>query len=768
MRNTVYILLFTLSFFTKNVVAQDIAEKNHYLLDSLDFNKISPDEKIIIDSCLTLYHNTKEDTSKFQALNYIIENCWSDAVWQGYNYFVYSKSAELLKQKHSQQIEKTLTNIYANSLSNYAVEVSYKGDDEKALEFLSKAQKLYEKTDNLMGKAYLLHNIGFTIHSQGKTEKAVEMLKESLTLHKQLKNNHGIGYCLNNIGFFYKDLGKLNEALDYFHQSLDLRIKEKDVKNMATCYNNIAYVHMSQGENEKAIEYFEKCMNIYDSINKPSGKATAILNLASIYKKNNEVDKAMDYYQKAFELYRDAEDPAGEALTLSHISSIYQSNGDLDKAIEKMQESLIINERIKSVGAIANNSVNIGRIMFLKGQTGEAKKLGLKALKLGQELGYPSTIKTAAHLLFDIYKSEKNGMKALEMHELYIQMRDSLKNENSQQTLIKQQAKYEYESKKTINDAKFEKQIAIEKEEKAKQKVIIYSVISGLILLTIFLIFVFNRLQLTRRQKNVIEKQKVEVEDSKKQLEQKNKEITDSIQYAKRIQSAILPSDKLVKEYLQNSFILYKPKDIVAGDFYWMESVGNKILFAAADCTGHGVPGAMVSVVCNNGLNRSVREYGLTDPGKILDKTREIVVNEFKKSEEDVKDGMDIALCSLEGSTLQYAGANNPLWIIRNGELLETKADKQPIGQFDSQVFYTSHTIELQKGDSVYLFSDGYIDQFGGEKGKKFKSKPFKNLLLSIADRDMEEQRTLIDNAFTQWKGDIEQVDDVCVIGFKI
>ena len=406
--------------------------------------------------------------------------------------------------------------------------------------------------------------------------------------------------------------------------------------------------------------------------------------------------------------------------------------------------------------------------MFLKGKNSEAKTLVLKGLKLGKELGYPHTIRTAAYILFAIYKAENNGMKALEMHELYIQMRDSLKNENSQQTIIKQQAKFEYESKKTIDDAEHEKQLAIEKEEKAKQRVIIYSVISGLVLLAIFLFFVFNRLQLTRRQKNVIENQKIEVEDSKQQLEQKNKEITDSIQYAKRIQSAILPSDKLVKEYLQDSFILYKPKDIVAGDFYWMESVGNKTLFAAADCTGHGVPGAMVSVVCNNGLNRSVREHGLTEPGKILDKTREIVVNEFKKSAEDVRDGMDIALCSLEGNTLQYAGAHNPLWIVRNGELLETKANKQPIGQFENPTPYTTHTIELQKGDSVYLFSDGYIDQFGGEKGKKFKSKPFKNLLISIADKNMQEQRNLIDKAFINWKGDIEQVDDVCVLGFKV
>ena len=252
------------------------------------------------------------------------------------------------------------------------------------------------------------------------------------------------------------------------------------------------------------------------------------------------------------------------------------------------------------------------------------------------------------------------------------------------------------------------------------------------------------------------------------ELKEKNTEIMDSIAYAKRIQSAILPPAKLVKEYLQESFILYKPKDVVSGDFYWMEQIGTKVLFAAADCTGHGVPGAMVSVVCNNALNRSVREYTLVDPGKILDKTRAIVIQEFEKSEEEVKDGMDIALCSLQGNTLKYAGAHNPLWIVRNGEVLETKANKQPIGKFDKQIPYTTHTFELLKGDSIYIFSDGYVDQFGGEKGKKFKSKAFRNLLLSIQDKTMEEQRVSIDEAFETWRGNVEQVDDVCVIGVKI
>ncbi len=272
--------------------------------------------------------------------------------------------------------------------------------------------------------------------------------------------------------------------------------------------------------------------------------------------------------------------------------------------------------------------------------------------------------------------------------------------------------------------------------------------------------------------------EKKEVERQKHLVDEKNKEITDSITYAKRIQEAILPSRYSLAENLQNGFILFKPKDIVSGDFYWLEKQQEQLFFAAADCTGHGVPGAMVSVVCANSLSKALLEENITDPGKLLDRTRELVVQRFEKSGEDVKDGMDISLCSLQFSenskssksfaSLQWAGANNPLWIVRNHELIEYKANKQPIGKVDSPQAFTTHTIELQKEDTIYIFTDGFADQFGGEKGKKLMYKPFKNLLMSIQDKNMDEQKELLEQHFENWKGSLEQVDDVCIIGVRI
>lgn len=287
------------------------------------------------------------------------------------------------------------------------------------------------------------------------------------------------------------------------------------------------------------------------------------------------------------------------------------------------------------------------------------------------------------------------------------------------------------------------------------------------------IILFWNRsMQKEIERRKIIEQQlmqsTIEILAQKTIIETKNKEITESIEYAQHIQHALLTPSHIVKEYLKKSFILYKPKDIIAGDFYWIEHVDDKIFFAAADCTGHGVPGAMVSVLCHNALNRSISEFGLDQPAKILDKTRAFVIEEFANAEEEVKDGMDIVLCMLQGNHLAYAGANNPLWIISNGELTEIKADRQPIGLFDHSHPFTEHTFELKKGDTVYIFSDGYRDQFGGPKGKKFKVEPFRKLLLSIQQAPMSKQRMIIDQVFEEWKGNLEQIDDVCVIGVRI
>ncbi len=266
-------------------------------------------------------------------------------------------------------------------------------------------------------------------------------------------------------------------------------------------------------------------------------------------------------------------------------------------------------------------------------------------------------------------------------------------------------------------------------------------------------------------------RQKEEVERQSRKVVELYKNVTDSIRYAKRLQESILPPEKRIKELMPESFVLYRPKDIVSGDFYWVEKVGDKVLFAAVDCTGHGVPGAFMSLVGHNGLNQAIKEHGLTRPSEVLGDLNRIAFEMLHKDRDQfVRDGMDMALCSLdpERMVLEYAGANCPLYLVRDGEVVQYSPDKKPIGGFElTGEAFTDHRIQLIKGDVIYIFSDGYADQFGGANGKKFLYRRFRELLIGIHDRPMDRQKSMLLEALNEWKGAQEQVDDILVIGMR-
>jgi serine phosphatase RsbU (regulator of sigma subunit)/tetratricopeptide (TPR) repeat protein len=621
-------------------------------------------------------------------------------------------------------------------------------------------------------------------------------LQGEVSKKEQIFFSKNKAFALNNLGLIYMKRGNSANAIEHFTTSLSISERIDYKKGIANSLNNIGMIYKNQRDFEKAIDFYKKSLKVREEIGDLSGTSNSLNNIGSIYLFRKDYTKAIDYYTQSLEKRKEGGHKGPIASSLNNLGVVYNRLGDLEKAISNYELSLEIKKEIGDKKGIAATLNNIGNIYLDRGDYQTAIRINLQAFENTKNANAASEARNIAKSLYQCYSASSKYQLALEMYELFITIRDSIDSEANQKELIRQEYKYDYERKaaadsvvnaeaQKVQEAKLvaeqaeKKQLESEskrqKLENENQQQQAYFLYGGLALALLFGGFIFNRFRVTQKQKSIIESQKSEVEQQKEkvdeayeQLEEKNTEILDSINYAKRIQSAILPPDKLVKEYLQSSFILYKPKDIVAGDFYWMEPTSTGILFAVADCTGHGVPGAMVSVVCHNAMNRAVREFGLTDPGKILDKTREIVIQEFEKSEDEVKDGMDIALCSLNDNMLQYAGAHNPLWIIRKGEVMETKATKQPIGQVDSLQPFITHTFELQPNDIFYIFSDGYIDQFGGDRGKKFKAKAFRELLLSIQEKSMEEQRTQINQAFENWRGDLEQVDDVCVIGVKV
>jgi serine phosphatase RsbU (regulator of sigma subunit) len=338
---------------------------------------------------------------------------------------------------------------------------------------------------------------------------------------------------------------------------------------------------------------------------------------------------------------------------------------------------------------------------------------------------------------------------------------------------------YEYQVESLQDSLQFSKEREVQKVKLKQQETQSFALLSGLLLSILAMAIGLRSFIRKKKDNEKINAQKEEVEVQKRKIELQHlkltnthREISDSINYAKRIQAAILPTKEALAQVLVKEFVIFEPKDIVSGDFYWLEETENEIFIAVADCTGHGVPGAMVSVVCHNALNRAVREFNLSKPAEILDKTKELVIETFKSKSEFVRDGMDISFCKLTKDThkIEWAGANNPLYIFRKGgkavEIIPP--NKQSVGVSDHGEKFNNHQIELKDGDRIYLFTDGYVDQFGGEKGKKFKHARLRDLIVKYSSTAIYDQKDIFLKEFHDWKRELEQIDDVCVIGIEL
>lgn len=595
---------------------------------------------------------------------------------------------------------------------------------------------------------------------------------------------------LRETGWYFYKLGNYSEALKNYFDALKV-YSPQDIKYTSATLSNIGDIYLEQKEFEKAKKYYNKALTIDEGSNNLNGIATLLGNIGIVLMEQGEYQKALDYYFKSLtlnklllnkavknkntdEILKNKTEVSIKSGNIGYLFLCKSDNADITKyekselikqSLECFSEGLKIDYELNRKYGIAAKTGNIG-ILYLK-----TKKYNKSEEYLQNAIFISDSIKAIDlssewhNYISQLYSQTNQTKKAFEHYKKYIELKEKINSSNSIRLSSQIELNFEFEKKIALKKAEQEKINALNKVEKKKQKIIIFSTILGMLLLLIFTAFILRSLKITKKQKIIIEQQKQIVED-------KQKEIIDSINYAKRLQNTVLPTKKNWQKYLPDSFILYKPKDIVAGDFYWLETKDNNILFAVADCTGHGVPGAMVSVVCSNSLNRVVNEFNIADPGKILDKTKELVVEHFTRGSDDVKDGMDISLCSLSYKTdkilIKWAGANNPLWIVRNNKIIEYKPNKQHVGKTDNNFPFTTHTIELQKNDFIYIFSDGFQDQFGGEKGKKFKTSKMKELFLSIQNKTMEEQKKIIAFTYYNWKDNLEQVDDICMIGIKV
>ncbi|MGE0560890.1 MAG: tetratricopeptide repeat protein [Flavobacteriales bacterium] len=651
------------------------------------------------------------------------------------------------------------------SLCNITIDISKKNLARKNLSTNEKKLFLGTLSD-------ALNNVGYVYKTKGNIKLALKNYKESLKIHKDINDKAGVATSLNNIGFVYRSQGNIYLALDYYQKSLNIQEELGDKEGMASLYNNIGIIYYDQMDYDNALIYYQKSLKNDMDVNYERGIANTYNNIGLIYFKKGNLKEAMNYYNRSLKIKEKLSDKIGVAISYNHIGELFESQDSLPQATEYYYKSLKILEEQGDKRWTSYVLKDLSDMMMKIGDIKLAEEYAKRSFKLSKELGFPANISHSAQTLSKINKIKGNYKEALELFELHTIMKDSLLNDDIIGKTKNQQLKYEFEKSQAIKDAEYKKDLEISAEKAQNQKMISYGIALVLLIVMSMLAFIFNRLNVTKKQKQVIEEKKLEVELAKTQLEVKNKEVMDSINYAKRIQDALLKSEEHESQHLPPHFIFFKPKDIVSGDFYWALEKDNHLYLAVADCTGHGVPGAFLTMLGNSFLNEINAVDVLLKPAEILNLLRKKVIIELNQTgkEGETTDGMDISLIRLNLRTkeLQWAGANNPLYIIKNDNFLEIKPDKQPIGYNYKMSDFTNHEVEINKGDYIFIFTDGYADQFGGPKGKKYKYNTLKEKLLSIYMKPLHEQKQIFAHEFEQWKGNLQQVDDVCMIGLRI
>lgn len=705
-------------------------------------------------------------------------------------------------------IENSLKNQLACGYKSMAFVFEGEKELDSAIVYLNKALEIKEGSDDIYETSELLIKLGGIYRDLFLFDQSLESFEKAIKILNNTENKKRLAMANNNIANIHVHRGNIKEAIKYLTKALKIYESTGDKLGEQKVLSNIGNIHYDQQDYQTAYDYYTKSYKINQEKGFEKEKINNLNSLGNVYHMMNKIDSAETAYLGAIELLQKYPNKFDEALLYNNLGNLYYELGAedlnqnntsdsrlLDKSVNYHQKATVIQEEINDIVGMSYSLSSMAEAYYLEGKTDNAIEYGEKALKLAKEGESITDIKYISFFLYETYKLCSKSNKALEMYELYVASRDTLISESNREEIVRQKLKYDYEKKafrdslKAAQEKEFiEKELELSDLKLEKEKSIRYSLLVGLGLVILFGIVMFNRVKVTRRKNKIIEAQK-------RVVDVKNKEITDSINYAKRLQDAILPPNKLITSYLLDSFILYRPKDIVAGDFYFMDVVEEDnrklVYYATADCTGHGVPGAIVSIVGANGLKRCIQELNLRTPGDILEALSKIVSENFSQSEKKIRDGMDIALCCLEMVEnkvvkLHYAGANIPLLLVnpnrttwpsnfiqlKDAKSGEIKPDKQAIGYSEKSTPFKTHTITTEKGDTLYTFSDGFADQFGGPQkeigGKKFKTVNLKNLFVNIHQQSMDKQKETLKNTFDDWKGGLEQVDDVCVIGVRL
>ena len=693
-------------------------------------------------------------------------------------------SLALLKGLNMPGYEVKAMNLKAKAVSTY-------DESDYAIRLLDEAMKLAQQHNDEYGISINHYLRGSALADMGKFPASRIQFDSSLTLRKKLGDEIGEAACYSFLGLDDSYMGNYSQGISNIQKSIVIRERIGDKRGLANSYLNLYKIYYGMGETDKALESEFKSLEICTDISDMQCISGRYTNIGQLYQNKGDYKKALEYQFKALEISTRIGLKGRAALVHENIARVYLKQKLPAAALAHLDTSYSIRRELNDKEGLANTDLVYALYYQQAGDHDKAVTFAQRSLDESIQLKLRTLTKDAHEVLSMAYTGKNNTAGAFYHYREFIALRDSLYNIEKTKEITRKELEFDFARKEQLRKTEQERQLAVVQKENEQQRLIRNVSIAFSVVVAIFLFIAVRENRIRQKTQKELEQANHSLSSSNNELleknatirfqnhtiEQKNREITDSIQYAYNIQTAIMSSEKEFAAHFDDAFVFFRPKDIISGDFYWIGKVDNKIIYATGDCTGHGVPGGFMSMLGISLLNEVVNEHELTEPALILSRVRKKVIVALKQKgiAGEHQDGMDMVICVLDkdAKTLTFASANRSFYIVSGGEndfrLNEYKGDKQPVGIFGRELKpFSQQTIQLNGRDTIYTFTDGFADQFGGPKGKKFKYKQLQELLLQNANKPMSQQKQALAAAFTSWKGNLEQVDDVCVIGVKI
>ncbi len=636
----------------------------------------------------------------------------------------------------------------------------------------------------------IIHKLDPYYSDLNNSEEARKYANQAITIAKEKGSKKLISITLRKLGNIYLKNLVYEKAIDYYLQALKFGEEANDLSLQGDCLNNLGNVYARLGSISNTESDYKKSLDFHlraIEMRKKAGDNILIknsqLNISNAYRGLGQQEKAIDYLLEAMKTYEKEKDNNGVDMAKNNLGETYlelaKRTGKMkyyDKAEEYFRERYLYGT---ATARKPNLLIHLGEVRLRKNNLNQAENYLLDGMKMAKENNAVDVLESGALLLAEIYQAQGDFKQSLKYHKLYSDLKDTLLDEHSEKQIAELNAKYESEKKEKDIEL-LTKDTALEEVEVNKQKLIRNGFIGGLAIVLLLAFLIYSRYVIKQKINISLSSKNDELIRKNDLIEKQKEKIIDSITYAQLIQQSILIEESEIQNHLPESFVYYQPKDIVSGDFYWFSNVNDKIIIAAVDCTGHGVPGAFMSMIGNTLLNQIVNEKHITRPSEILGRLNRGIIESMHQDKDGAlsRDGMDISLCSIDykNNQLEYAGAQNHLYMILDNEISVIKASPHTIGggglvsimNNPLEREFKNHVIPIKKGMSIYLSTDGFMDQFGGPERKKFGTQKFKDLFLSSKHLSMQQQKQIAAAALENWKGSTQQIDDILVIGVRV